>query len=186
MQEKNPGATLVLHDGFKAPETWNGFLSGDNVIIDTHHYEVFEGNQNSWSIDQHVNAACELGRQHLQAVDKPVVVGEWSGALTDCTKYLNGRGIGSRYEGSLASGGAVGPCGKRSGGSVADLPQEDIVNTRRFIEAQLDTYELRNGWLFWTWKTEGAPGWDLQDLIDNEVFPQPLTDRQYQNQCGTA
>ncbi|OJJ60150.1 hypothetical protein ASPSYDRAFT_131960 [Aspergillus sydowii CBS 593.65] len=186
VQENNPGATLVLHDGFAPTESWNGFMSGDNVIMDTHHYEVFEGNQNAWNIDQHVNAACELGRQHLQAVDKPVVVGEWSGALTDCTKYLNGRGIGSRYEGSLASDGAVGPCGTRSGGSVADLPEEDIANTRRFIEAQLDAYELRNGWLFWTWKTEGAPGWDMQDLIDHEVFPQPLTDRQYQNQCGTA
>ena len=53
------------------------------------------------------------------------------------------------------------------------------------IEAQLDAYERGVGWIFWTWKTEaGAPEWEMRDLIHNGVFPQPLTERQFPNQCG--
>lgn len=43
------------------------------------------------------------------------------------------------------------------------------------IEAQLDAYEQGAGWFFWTWKTEGAPDWDMKDLLANGLFPQPLT-----------
>ncbi|KAL4929487.1 glucan 1,3-beta-glucosidase [Aspergillus undulatus] len=186
VREINPNAALLLNDGFLQTQKWNGFMTGENVVMDTHHYEVFEGGQAAWDIDQHVTAACALGLQHLEAVDKPVIVGEWTGALTDCTKYLNGRGIGVRYEGTLASTAAVGPCGSRTQGSVVSLSPDEVVRTRRFIEAQLDAFELRNGWVFWTWKTEGAPGWDMQDLLVNGVFPQPLTDREFPNQCGTA
>ncbi|KAL4939845.1 hypothetical protein BDV06DRAFT_29186 [Aspergillus oleicola] len=186
VQAINPNAVLLLNDGFVQTENWNGFMTGQNVVMDTHHYEVFESGQGAWSIDQHVTAACQLGLQHLAAVDKPVIVGEWTGALTDCTNYLNGRGIGVRYEGTLASNTAVGPCGPRTEGSVVNLSPDEVVKTRRFIEAQLDAFELKNGWVFWTWKTEGAPGWDMQDLLVNGVFPQPLTDREFPNQCGTA
>ncbi|KAL3461503.1 glycoside hydrolase superfamily [Aspergillus heterothallicus] len=184
VQETNPGVILVLHDGFLQTESWNGFLTGENVVMDTHHYEVFENGQVAMSIDEHVNSSCQFGSQHLAAVDKPVIVGEWTGALTDCAKYLNGRGVGVRYDGTLNSAAPVGACESRSEGSVAGLASEEIANTRRFIEAQLDAFELRNGWVFWTWKTEGAPGWDMQDLLANGVFPQPLTDREYPNQCG--
>ncbi|KAL4952454.1 glycoside hydrolase superfamily [Aspergillus filifer] len=186
VQAINPNAALLLNDGFVETQNWNGFMTGQNVVMDHHHYEVFESGQGAWSINQHVTAACQLGTQHLAAVDKQVIVGEWTGALTDCTKYLNGRGIGVRYDGTLASSTAVEPCGSRTQGSVVDLGPDEVVKTRRFIEAQLDAFELKNGWVFWTWKTEGAPGWDMQDLLVNGVFPQPLTDREFPNQCGTA
>ncbi|KAL2826827.1 glycoside hydrolase superfamily [Aspergillus cavernicola] len=186
VRENSFDAALVMSDGFLQPESWNGFMADEEVVIDTHHYEVFENEQAAWDIDQHVSAACQLGIQHLEAVDKPVIVGEWTGALTDCTRYLNGKGIGVRYEGTLASSAAVGACGSKSEGSVANLSPDEIVNTRRFIEAQLDAFELRTGWVFWTWKTEGAPGWDMQDLLINGVFPQPLTDREFPNQCGIS
>ncbi|KAL4922716.1 glycoside hydrolase superfamily [Aspergillus aurantiobrunneus] len=186
MRESSTDAALLFSDGFVQTESWNGFMNGENIIMDTHHYQVFEGGQNAWDIDQHVNTACQLGLQHLGTVDKPVIVGEWTGALTDCTKHLNGRGIGIRYAGTLSGSAAVGACGSKSEGSVADLTPDEITNTRRFIEAQLDAFELKNGWVFWTWKTEGAPGWDMQDLLAHGVFPQPLTDRQFPNQCGIA
>ena len=34
-----------------------------------------------------------------------------------------------------------------------------------------------SGWIFWTWKTQGAPEWDMKDLLANGIFPQPLTAR---------
>ncbi|KAL5339303.1 glycoside hydrolase superfamily [Aspergillus crustosus] len=181
----SPDAALVMSDGFLQTESWNGFMTGEDVVMDTHHYQVFENGQNGWDIEKHIDAACQLGLQHLSVVDKPVIVGEWTGATTDCTRYLNGRGVGIRYDGTLASNAPVGACASKSEGSVTELAPEEIVNTRRFIEAQLDSYELGSGWIFWTWKTEGAPGWDMEDLLVNGVFPQPLTDREFPNQCGT-
>ncbi|KAL2822551.1 glycoside hydrolase superfamily [Aspergillus granulosus] len=184
VQKNNPGATLVIHDGFLQTESWNGFMTGEGVAMDTHHYEIFDNSQVAMSIDEHVNTACQFGSQHLAAVDKPVIVGEWTGALTDCTKYLNGKGVGARYDGSIGYATPIGACASKSQGSVTGLGPDEIANTRRFIEAQLDAFELRNGWMFWTWRTEGAPGWDMQDLLANDVFPQPLTAREYPNQCG--
>jgi glucan 1,3-beta-glucosidase len=64
---------------------------------------------------------------------------------------------------------------------IAEWSPERRNEARKFIEAQLDTYEKSNGWIFWTAKTEVVPGndnaWDMGLLIDNGVFPQPLTDR---------
>jgi hypothetical protein len=37
-------------------------------------------------------------------------------------------------------------------------------------------YEKAGGWIFWTWKTEGAPEWDMQDLLANGLFPSPVGD----------
>ncbi|KAI9375716.1 glycoside hydrolase [Aspergillus egyptiacus] len=184
VQERGSGAALVMHDGFLTTESWNGFMTGQDVIMDTHHYEVFDVGQLAWTIDQHINTACSLGLQHLQAVDKRVIVGEWTGALTDCTKYLNGKGVGVRYDGTMGSGAGIGACTSKSVGSISQLGPDEIENTRRFIEAQLDAFEIKDGWIFWTWKTEGAPGWDMRDLLKNGVFPQPLTDRRYPHQCG--
>lgn len=130
-----------------------------------------------------MKSACDFGKQ-IEGSDKPVVVGEWSGAVTDCTKHLNGKGVSTRYQGEYANNVKYGDCANTTQGSVADLSDQERTDTRRFIEAQLDAYEGKNGWLFWTWKTEGAPGWDMQDLLANGVFPSPLTDRQFPNQCA--
>ena len=41
----------------------------------------------------------------------------------------------------------------------------------------MDAFEKAAGWIFWTWKTEGAPEWDMQALLQNGVFPSPVTNR---------
>jgi hypothetical protein len=37
--------------------------------------------------------------------------------------------------------------------------------------------------VFWNFKTEGSPEWDAFRLIDNGIFPQPLTDRKFGQIC---
>ena len=37
--------------------------------------------------------------------------------------------------------------------------------------------------IFWNFKTEGSPEWDAFRLIDNGIFPQPLTDRKFGQIC---
>jgi len=109
---------------------------------------------------------------------KWTISGEWTGAMTDCALWLNGRGVGACYDGSNGNCGAVGSCAGLSNSTVAGMPAGYAQNERKFIEAQMDAFEKAAGWIWWCWKTESAPEWDAQALIAAGVFPQPLTDRQ--------
>lgn len=112
-------------------------------------------------------------------------MGEWSAALTDCAKHLNGFASGSRFDGSYPETSYVSSCAGKSG-QVSTWSQEWKDNIRRYIEVQLDAYETKTqGWIFWNFKTEGSAGdWDLFQLLDGGVFPQPLTERKFGKQCG--
>lgn len=102
----------------------------------------------------------------------------------DCAKWLNGLDKGARYDGTFGGNPAYGSCQAKSTGTVADMLSVDKSNLRMYVEAQMDAFERRSGWVFWTWKTESAPEWDFQDLVQNGLIPQPITSRQYPNQCG--
>lgn len=141
-----------MHDAFKGVDYWNPFGPGlQKIVLDTHHYEVFDQGSLALNVDQHVGTACAYGRD-MQGTDKWTIAGEWCGAMTDCAKWLNGRGAGARYDGSFPGSYWIGSCAGKDVGSVAALSQGDKDNIRRFIEAQLDAYESAAGWIFWTWK----------------------------------
>ncbi len=183
IRDSNGDTAVTIHDAFQdVVDYWNGFMnvqSGVNhVILDTHQYQIFDQGQVSQSPSQHVSSACAYGVNKLSHVDKWTVVGEWTGAQTDCAKWLNGLGKGARYDGTLSGSSYVGSCNGKYTGTVAGLSADDKFNLRHFIEAQLDAYERRTGWFFWTWKTESAPEWHMKDLLANGLFPQPLTSRQ--------
>ena len=182
VRDSNQDTVVVIHDAFQDfKDYWNGFMSGDagtnNVMLDTHQYQIFDDGQVGRSPSEHVSAACGLGSK-LAATDKWTVVGEWTGAQTDCAKWLNGLGVGARYDGTKEGSTYHGSCDGKYSGTVAGLSSDDKSNIRSYIEAQLDAYEQRTGWFFWTWKTEGAPEWHMQDLLNNGLFPQPLNSRQ--------
>ncbi|KXG47045.1 Glycoside hydrolase, superfamily [Penicillium griseofulvum] len=187
IRQSSDNTTLVLHDGFVPTESWNGFMSQSTgvwyVMMDTHHYEVFDNGILTLDTASHVNNVCSFAKDHVQTSDKWTVVGEWTGAMTDCAKYLNGKGIGARYDGTFSGSSYIGSCAGKSSGSVSALSQADQSNIRRFIEGQLDAYEKGTGWLYWTWKTEGAPEWDMQEQMAAGVFPNPVTSRQFPGQC---
>lgn len=172
-----------IHDAFQDFSTyWNNFLDTASVLLDTHQYQVFSPSQVALSTTDHVAAACALG-PHLASTGKNTIVGEWTGAQTDCAKWLNGLGKGARYDGTLAGSSTVGSCDGKYTGTVAGLSNADKDNLAHFIDAQLDAYEQRTGWVFWTWKTESAPEWHMKDLLAAGLFPQPLTSRTYSGQC---
>ena len=182
VRDSNGDTVVVIHDAFQDIDSyWNGFMNAqsgvNDVMLDTHQYQIFDQGQVSQSPSQHVAAACGLGPK-VASTDKWLVVGEWTGAQTDCAKWLNGLGKGARYDGTLSGSSYVGSCDGKYTGTVANLSSDDKKNIRSFIEAQLDAYEQHTGWIFWTWKTESAPEWDMQDLLANGLFPQPLSDRQ--------
>ncbi|KAL2369905.1 glucan 1,3-beta-glucosidase [Blastomyces gilchristii SLH14081] len=183
VRNANRNVGVAISDAFQDPPSWNGFMlpsqNFHNVQLDVHHYQVFDNALVNFNVDQHVNLACSFGREKLAKTDKRTFVGEWTGAMTDCAKYLNGRGMGARFDKSHPNGKPSGACGGRYFGSVGRLPAQQKAEIRRFLEAQLDAYENCAGWFFWTWKTEGSPEWDMQDLLSAGLFPQPFRDRKY-------
>jgi len=180
---RDSNVAVTFHDAFKGVTAWGDWGSGmSNLLLDTHHYEIFSDDQVAQSIDTHVSNACDFGNQ-MASTGKWTISGEWTGASTDCAKWLNGKNKGARYDGTYGAS-KIGSCDGKSTGTVASLSDDDKSNISRFIEAQLDAYEKATGWIFWTWKTEGAPEWDMQDLLANGLFPQPLTKRSHPGQCG--
>lgn len=61
-------------------------------------------------------------------------------------------------------------CCQRDPQSV--VKQENLLQPNHFSGLCAD---FRNR-IFWTWKTEGAPEWDMQDLMANGLFPKPVND----------
>lgn len=186
----NPNTAVVIHDAFQNIDSWNGFMNTQsgiqNVILDTHIYQIFSDGQVAMSPSAHIANACS-NIAPLKQTDKWTIVGEWSGAQTDCALWLNGYGKGARYDGSFdgSNGGkGYGSCETKTSGTVDGLLDVDKKNLRQFVEAQMDAYEAHTGWIFWAWKNEAAPEWHFQNLTRAGLIPQPLTSRQYPGQCG--
>ncbi|KAF2744704.1 glycoside hydrolase family 5 protein [Sporormia fimetaria CBS 119925] len=167
--------TVVLHDGFMGSSWMDEFLTPDDngarfVVVDFHYYQVFDAYLNSVSPDKHREMACSASGS---SKDKWSIVGEWSGAMTDCAPHLNGYGAGNRYEGKLWGSWWVGSC-KGKSGKVKDWSEDWKKDVKRYIEAQMRTFEQQGkGWVFWNFKTQGGAGeWDLFQLLDGGVWPE--------------
>jgi glucan 1,3-beta-glucosidase len=132
---------------------------------------------------QHRQQVCAAANGYANS-DKWTIVGEWSGALTDCAPNLNGFSAGNRFEGTFPGSWRIGSCAGKSG-KVNTWSQAWKDDTRRYIETQLDAFEAKtDGWVFWNFKTEGNAGdWDLFQLLDGGVFPQPITNRKFGKFC---
>lgn len=176
---------VIIHDAFQQLGYWDNFMTVDqgfwDVVVDHHHYGVFSPDQLQQSIEQHVDVACQWGVNASREYHWNVC-GEWSAALTDCALWVNGVGHGARWSGDYDNSPYIGSCAPYL--DATKWPQEYHDKVRRYVEAQLDAFEMEGGWVFWNWKTESAPEWDMKKLIEVGAFPQPLTDRKYKNQCS--
>lgn len=176
---------VIIHDAFEQPNYWDHTFETEkgfyNVVLDHHHYQVFSQDELARDIDEHIKVACEWGTSH-KGENKWTVTGEWAAALTDCALWLNGVGRGARWSGDYDNSTLSNSCASYT--LIDNWSPEYKNNVRKYIEAQLDAFELTNGWIFWNWKTENAIDWDMKALIEGGVFPQPLSDREYPNQCG--
>ncbi|TFY53027.1 hypothetical protein EVJ58_g9680 [Rhodofomes roseus] len=177
---------VLLHDAFQSLSYWSGFETPSNwqgVAMDTHIYQMFSDSEVAYSDSQHISAACNYAST-LSGFDLWLIVGEWSPAATDCATYLNGRGIGARYDGSYAGSSYVGSCDGLTG-SASTFSSSYQTFLRQFWEAQTITFENNaQGWIQWTWKTESADEWSYQAGLANGWIPQNPTDLLYPNICG--
>jgi glucan 1,3-beta-glucosidase len=192
VRNSNGDTAVVIHDAFLDIQSyWNGFMGAgsgiNNVILDTHIYQIFSQDEVSMKPCDHVQAACANGPK-VAGTDKWLVVGEWTGAQTDCAQWLNGLGKGARYDGTLpaSSSGYYGSCDGKFEGTVEGMSDVDKTNLEYYVEAQLDAYEQHSGWIFWAWKTESAPEWHFQNLTRAGLIPQPLDSRKHPGQCSSS
>ena len=134
------------------------------------------------SFNQHVSTVCNK-QGALSSFDLWTIVGEWTPAATDCAKYLNGRGIGSRYDGTYSGSTKVGSCTGLTG-SGASFSADYKTFLRQYWEAQVITYEKGDGWLQWTWKAEDADDWSYQAGLQYGWIPNDPTDLEYPTICN--
>lgn len=176
----------LIHDAFQDLSYWNGFMTYANgyegVAMDTHIYQMFTDQQVAYNYSQHIAEACSHGSS-LANFDLWVIVGEWTPASTDCAKWLNGRGTGARYDGTLSNTTPVGSCTGKTG-SASSFSSDYKNFMRQYWEAQVISYEKGSGWIQWAWKAENADDWSYQAGLSNGWIPQNLTNLDYPNICG--
>ncbi|KDR85713.1 hypothetical protein GALMADRAFT_218808 [Galerina marginata CBS 339.88] len=178
---------VMIHDAFQPLSYWTGFMPAPNwqgVIIDTHIYQMFSVAGNQMTNAQHISTACGM-LSSLANSPLWTVVGEWTPAPNDCAKYLNGRGSGARYDGSLPGSTRVGSCTGLTG-KASTFSSTYKTFLRQYWEAQVQTWEKGNqGWIQWTWKAENADEWTYQAGLANGWIPQNPTNFQFPNICGS-
>ncbi|KAI0964195.1 hypothetical protein AcW1_001070 [Taiwanofungus camphoratus] len=175
---------VLLHDAFQPLSYWSGYQippQWQGVAMDTHIYQMFSQSEVEYSDTQHISAACDMSSD-LSSFDLWLIVGEWTPAATDCAKYLNGRGIGARYDGTYPGSTYVGSCDGLTG-SASTFSDSYKTFLGQFWEAQVLTYEQASGWIQWTWKAENADEWSYQAGLANGWIPQAPTNLVYPDIC---
>ncbi|SPO30915.1 related to EXG1 - exo-beta-1,3-glucanase [Ustilago trichophora] len=183
---------VVVGDEFVSPaysDYWNDKLLPpryEGVSVDSHIYTIFDDNALRLSSKDRIGYYCSL-KPKWAAANKIhyQLIGEWTPAFTDCAQGLNGRGRGSRYDGSFTgSRGKINSCYGRSGDATTFT-----ANYKRLLgsmwEAQVDANEGGIGWLMWTWKTEAkaAEEWSYQKGIQYGWIPRDPTKRPNNIRC---
>jgi glucan 1,3-beta-glucosidase len=180
-------ATQVFSEAIRGLGPWQGQLTGygDSLVIDAHEYTIFDNGLIGLKHAARVEFACKTFTDHMvRSMDTssgfgPTMVGEWSQADTDCTKYLNGVGTGARWDGTFSDAGGVPRCPAGDESCSCELanaaPSAFSADYKLFLltwaVAQMDAYEKGWGWFYWTWKTESAPLWSYQAGWTNGFMP---------------
>lgn len=179
---------IVIHDAFQPLHYWDNFFPEEEgfsgVLVDHHHYAVFDSETLNSTFEDRLDLVCSWGTGAMNETH-PNVAGELSGALTDCTQWLNGVGYKARYDGTLVKDGKssfyIGSCENNEDISLWSQERKD--QTRHFLETQLNAFELTGGWILWTFKTENSIEWDARKLASYGLLPQPLDDRKFPSHC---
>lgn len=170
----NPAENDYWHSRFPSPKY-------QNVMTDTHVYRIFDPDSIALTQQQRYDYYCSMKDGFKQANGHLwALVGEWSPAFTDCAPGLNGRGKGSRYEGSFPGSTRKGSCQGKTGNAKNFSDKYKRLLKKNF-EYQADAYEGGVGWIFWTWRTENhnADEWSYRQGVKYGWIPRDPTDRQY-------
>jgi glucan 1,3-beta-glucosidase len=190
-------AVIVFGDGFMGLDNWQGKLQGnDNLLLDVHQYVIFNTDQLSLKHRDKLNFACKAWTlQSKRSMDRttgfgPTMCGEWSQADTDCTQYINNVATGTRWDGTINSGGPQCPlktsecsCDKANGDPASYSPDYKKW-LYQFAIAQMDSFEAGWGWFYWTWETEKATQWSYRRGIAAGILPKKAYERDWTCPAG--
>merc|ERR1711970_478837 len=180
------GVVVNLQQAFRPASDYYGFMPQSDgykdISVDMHRYQCFDeywaGQADSsdgwWN---HIDASCRTHEENINAT-WPTFCGEFSLAVTDCQKYLNG-GYSTPYIPPLASETACQYY--NSNWDTYNDYYKDFLG--QYFLAQIDAYEYGEngaGWFMWTMKTENncAPEWDFIFLLEKGVIPPNLCQRE--------
>ncbi|KAF8706739.1 glycosyl hydrolase 5 (cellulase A) family, partial [Rhizoctonia solani] len=179
---------VALHDGFQPLSIWStrtNVPSPENTIMDTHIYQIFNDAQVTMSWDDKLKATCDQGNTLASYTAREdgfrTYVGEWTTSYTDCAKWLNGRGVGARLDGTRAGSSFLRTCEDITG-TMDKFSESYKTWLRRYWDAQTIAFERGNGWVYWTWKTEIADEWSYSKGLEGGWIPQDPTNHIY-NAC---
>jgi len=183
----NKNLNIIMHDAFMGPASWTGVganlnrgasMSNAKFFVDTHLYQNQVAADSTLAQWQHIAKACKWrSTDLLPASDKlPVIVGEFSAATNICV-----------YPDGTTTAGTT--CNKAGCQCPATLPwvanwnAQLKIKTRRFFEAQIDTFEKQaQGWFMWSYK--GYGGWSMEQLFEGGVLGPTVMTRKYPHVCG--
>ncbi|KZP25280.1 glycoside hydrolase family 5 protein [Athelia psychrophila] len=178
-------AVSLIHTAFYPLSYWVGFQTAvdgfQGVAMDTHIYQMFTDAEVAFTYQQHIAAACNQSTE-LSSFDKWIIVGEWTAAATDCATYANGRGVGSRYDGTYPGSTKVGSCTGLTGKS-STFSSSYKTFLGQYWQAQVEAYEAGQGWIQWTWKAENADEWTYQAGLAGGWIPPNPANHKYPSQC---
>jgi glucan 1,3-beta-glucosidase len=101
------GPYVSIHDAFYPRDQWVGVMpNADRLALDSHPYLCFNG-QSSASMSTYAKTPCTSWGGLVNTSMSTfgfTIAGEFSNAVTDCGLFLNGVGLGSRYEGTYTAG----------------------------------------------------------------------------------
>ncbi|KAH9942759.1 glycoside hydrolase [Amylocystis lapponica] len=185
------GSQVMIGDAFLGVQNWENFLQypqAEGVIMDYHEYQIFNYEQLAFSYSAHIDASCQQ-IPALTAYAKSnlvTIIGEWSTAITDCAQWLNGRGVGARWDGTWQPNQQVfGSCAGFTG-SMSNFSTSYKTFLRQYWESQVQIGESIQGWVYWAWKAENADDWSYQKGLEGGWIPQDPTDRMYPDICGST
>ena len=119
---------------------------------DFHSYQIFKPHFIEMSLAEHKGHANKLGGL-MQENPSWTINGEFTGAMTDCARWLNGRGEGARYDNTYEGQNRYyGSCNGLTSGTVDGWSKEYKANVTAFIKAQTTAFEKADGWIYWTCK----------------------------------
>ncbi|CAM0143062.1 hypothetical protein VKS41_006179 [Umbelopsis sp. WA50703] len=183
------GPLLTYHEGFIGLPKWKGFMPNttfDRTVLETHTYLIFDQSLVSMSQEKQSEYPCQQWKPDLEQSGNDfgqTMVGEFSAATNDCAKYLNGIGVGRRYDGTFKQGEPpVCPNCTCNGTEDWQTWTDDYKQfLRQFIERQMDAFETNIGWYFWNFKTENHanPHWDYLLGVEQGWIPSDAGKRSF-------
>ena len=163
-----PNWRIVMHDSFRAYD-WVGFMNDTskfhNVSLDTHIYFVFSNALVEQTQEEKIQDACSASSQidFMMCEELPTIVGEFSFAVNDCARWLDGFRNGV-------------PRTEQVGLSCSTTFDDAFF--KEYTRSQFWSWERGNGWIFWNFKTESETeaDWSYFGAVEKGWIPSNAND----------